>query len=56
MEGFQEGNSKMAKCRCYGHTAASDGELVVNVDEAQVVCWIFEKYHSLGKIASDLEQ
>lgn len=58
-QGFQEGSSKMAKRRCYGYTTASDGEIVVNSDEAQVVCWIFERYlagDSLGKIASGLEQ
>lgn len=58
-QGFQEGSSKMAKRRCYGYTTASDGELVVNSDEAQVVCWIFARYlagDSLGKIASGLEQ
>jgi len=41
-KGFQDGNSKMAKRKCYGYTVGSDGELVVNPDEAQVVCWIFE--------------
>ena len=58
-QGFQEGSSKMAKRRCYGYTTASGGELVVNSDEAQVVCWIFERYlagDSLGKIASGLER
>ena len=58
-QGFQEGNSKMARRKCYGYTAGSDGKLVINSDEAQVVCWIFERYlagDSLGKIASGLEQ
>ena len=58
-QGFQEGSSKMAKRRCYGYKTAPDGELVVNSDEARVVCWIFERYlagDSLGKIASGLEQ
>ena len=58
-QGFQEGNSKMAKRKCYGYTVGFDGKLVINSDEAQVVRWIFERYlagDSLGKIASGLEQ
>lgn len=58
-QGFEDGSSKMAKRRCYGYTTASNGELVVNSDEAQVVRWIFERYlagDSLGKIASSLER
>ncbi len=31
---FQDGTSKMAKRRCYGYTVNSDGELVINADEA----------------------
>ncbi len=58
-KGFQDGSSKMARRRCYGYTVGSDGELVINPDEAKVVRWIFERYltgDSLGKIASGLEQ
>lgn len=58
-KGFRDGSSKMARRGCYGYTAGSDGELVVNLDEAQVVRWIFERYlagDSLGKIASGLER
>ncbi len=58
-QGFQKGNSKMAKRKCYGYTVGFDGKLVINSDEAQVVRWIFERYlvgDSLGKIASGLEQ
>ena len=58
-QGFQDGSSKMAKRRCFGYATASNGELVVNSDEAQVVRWIFERYlagDSLGKIASSLER
>ena len=58
-KGFQDGSSKMAKRRCYGYEVGSDGELVVNPDEARVVCWIFEQYlagNSLGKIAAGLER
>ena len=58
-QGFQEGNSKMAKRKCYGYTVGFDGKLVINSDEAQVVRWMFERYlagDSLGKIASGLEQ
>ena len=58
-QGFQDGSSKMAKRKCYGYTVGSDGQLVINSDEAQIVRWIFERYlagDSLGKIASSLEQ
>jgi len=58
-KGFQDGSSKMARRRCYGYTVSSDGELVINPDEAKVICWIFKRYlagDSLGKIASGLEQ
>ena len=58
-QGFQDGSSKMAKRRCYGYTTGPGGKLVINFDEAQVVCWIFERYlagDSLGKIVSGLDQ
>ena len=58
-KGFQDGSSKMARRKCYGYEVGSDGELVVNPDEAKVVCWIFEQYlagASLGKIAAGLER
>ena len=49
----------MARRKCYGYEVGLDGELAVNPDEAQVVRWIFERYHagdSLGKIAAGLEK
>lgn len=58
-KGFQNGSSKMAHRKCYGYEVGPDGELVVNTDEARVVCWIFEQYLSgcsLGRIAAGLEQ
>lgn len=58
-KGFQDGSSKMARRKCYGYEVGPDGDLTVNPDEAQVVCWIFEQYlsgSSLGKIAAGLEQ
>lgn len=58
-KGFQDGSSKMARRKCYGYETGPDGELIVNPDEAHVVCWIFERYlagDSLGKIAAGLEQ
>lgn len=58
-KGFQDGNSKMAKRKCYGYMINSDGELEINPDEANVVSWIFERYlagDSLGKIATGLER
>ena len=58
-KGFQDGSSKMARRKCYGYEVGSDGELAVNPDEAQVVCWIFGRYlagDSLGKIADGLEK
>ena len=57
-KGFQDGSSKMACRKCYGYVGP-DGDLTVNPDEAQVVCWIFERYlagDSLGKIAAGLER
>ena len=57
-KGFQDGSSKMARRKCYGYEVGPNGELAVNSDEAQVVCWIFERYlagDSLGKIAAGLE-
>lgn len=58
-KGFRDGTSKMAQRRCYGYDTGSDGELVINLDEAAVVRWIFERYlngDSLGKIAAGLEE
>ena len=58
-EGFQDGNSKMAKRKCYGYDVGPDGELATNSEEAQVMCWIFEQYlagNSLGKISAGLER
>ncbi len=58
-KGFQDGSSKMARCKCYGYTLGSNGELEINPDEAKVVHWIFERYlagDSLGKIAAGLER
>lgn len=45
-KGFQDGSSKMAHRKCYGYEIRPDGELTVNPEEAQVVCWIFEQYLS----------
>lgn len=58
-KGFQDGSSQMARRKCYGFEIGPDGELTVNPDEAQVVCWIFEQYlsgNSLGKISAGLER
>ena len=58
-KGFQDGSSKMARRKCYGYEVGPDRDLTVNPDEAQVVCWIFERYlagDSLGKIAAGLER
>lgn len=58
-KGFRDGTSKMAQRRCYGYDTGSDGELVINPDEAAVVRWIFKHYlggDSLGKIADGLEE
>ena len=58
-QGFQEGSSQMARRKCYGYTSGSDGQLVINSNEAQIVRWIFERYlvgDSLGKIASGMER
>ena len=57
-KGFQDGSSKIAQCRCYGYSTASDGRLVINPVEAETILWIFQRYldgDSLGKIAAGLE-
>lgn len=56
---FQDGSSKMARRKCYGYKVSSEGQLMINPEEAKVVIWIFERYlagDSLGKIAAELEQ
>lgn len=58
-KGFQDGSSKMARRRCYGYKTAPDGTLVIDLQEAEVVIWIFEQYRSgksLGKIVAGLEK
>jgi len=58
-KGFQDGTSKVARRRCYGYDICPDGELIINPDEAAIVCWIFDCYlsgDSLGKIAAGLEE
>lgn len=58
-KGFQDGSSRMARRKCYGYMASSDGVLEINPDESKVVRWIFERYiagDSLGKIAAGLER
>lgn len=57
-KGFRDGSSKLARRRCYGYSAAPDGHLVIDPTEAEIVCWIFQRYldgDSLGKIAAGLE-
>ena len=57
-KGFQDGSSKMAKRKCYGYDITTEGDLMINYDEAETVLWIFQQYldgKSLGKIASALE-
>ena len=52
-KGFQDGSSKMAHRKCYGYEVGSDGELMVNPDEAKVVYWIFKSILlviALGKL------
>lgn len=43
-KGFQDGSSKLPHRKCYGYEVGSDGDLVTDPDEAQVVRWIFERY------------
>ncbi len=51
-KGFRDGTSKMAQRRCYGYDIGSDGELVINPDEAAVVRWIFDRVGG-SKIKND---
>lgn len=56
-KGFAGGTSKLAQRKCYGYDIDSDGNLIINDKEAEVVRWIFEQYRagmSLGKIAGGL--
>ena len=55
---FQSTECKMANRVCYGYNTQSDGELVINEEEAKVVRWIFNRYltgDSFGKITAGLE-
>ena len=56
-QGFFDGNSKLADRKCYGYDRTSNGSLVINQEEAEIVKWIFDSYRdgtSLGHIANDL--
>lgn len=56
---FQAVDSKIANRICYGYTAQTDGELIINEVEAKIVRWIFSHYvagESFGKIAMGLEK
>ena len=56
---FKNTECKMANRVCYGYNAQPNGELVINKEEAKVVCWIFDRYlegYSFGKIAAGLEK
>jgi hypothetical protein len=56
---FQSTECKMANRVCYGYDAQADGELIINIEEAEVVRWIFNRYlagDSFGKIAVGLEK
>lgn len=58
-DGFRTGTSKLAQRRCYGYDVDANGELTINIDEAAVVGWIFDRYlsgDSLGKIADGLKE
>lgn len=58
-DGFRTGTSKLAQRRCYGYDVDANGELAVNIDEAAVVRWIFDRYlsgDSLGKIVDGLKE
>ena len=55
---FHSTDCKMANRRCYGYDISPNGDLTVNQAEAEVVCWIFDRYligDSLGKIVTGLE-
>ena len=57
--GFLDGTSKLADRKCYGYNRTTDGSLIINQQEAEIVKWIFESYcggNSLGKIAKALEE
>lgn len=41
--GFQNGNFKVARGKCYGYTVSSNGKLEISSDKAKVVSWIFKR-------------
>ena len=56
---FESGTSKIADKICYGYSKAPDGSLTVNEKEAQIICFIFDRYlagDSLGKIVDALAE
>ena len=58
-DSFRTGTSKLAQRRCYGYDVDANGKLAVNIDEAAVVRWIFDRYlsgDSLGKIVDGLKE
>lgn len=56
-QGFLDGTTKLADRKCYGYDRTTDGSLIIDQQEAEIVKWIFESYcsgSSLGKIAKEL--
>ena len=55
--GFRSGNSKLANRICYGYKKNDRGELIVDTEQAEVVCLIFDLYlggNSLSGISKEL--
>ncbi len=56
---FETGTSKMADKICYGYSKAPKGSLTINEKKAQIMRFIFDRYHcgdSLGKIVNTLAE
>lgn len=57
--GFISGNSKLYSRKCFGYKQNEDGELIIDEEQAEVVCVIFDLYLSglsIGLIAKELKK
>ncbi len=56
---FKEGTSKMAKRICYGYAQDENGNLIIDIEKAEIIKMVFESYlsgRSLGQISDELYQ
>ena len=56
---YQQGMSKVANRKCFGYVTDAEGHLVIDLEKAEIVRWIFDALLSgisYGKIASALTE